>query len=224
MPLFLQVLTTRCSLWELSPQDLILFWQSYFGTVMKKVQQFLEKPTKVKAEEFVKSGEYVWNAGIFVWSVKSLLSALKKDSPKIYSIFEKGKAIYNTENESDFIAEQYPLCDNISVDYAVMEKATNVYTLPGDFGWSDLGTWASLHEVMDKDEQENSFAGKKVFMKDTSNCLVQIPSQKIAVIKGLSNYIVVDDGKVLLIYPKGMEQEVKGVAAEVIEHLGEEYQ
>ncbi len=189
-----------------------------------KVEQFLEKPTLEKAEIFIQTDDYVWNAGIFIWNVNSLLKAIKGTATSIYTIFEKGIPHYNTAKEQQFIAENYPLCENISIDYAVMEKAQNVYTLPGDFGWSDLGTWASLHGVMDKDENNNSFAGKASFFNDTEDCIVQVPTDKIAVIKGLKNYIVVDDGKVLLIYPKQLEQEVKNVSISVVEHLGESFQ
>lgn len=189
-----------------------------------KVEQFLEKPTLEKAEQFIKTDDYVWNAGIFIWNVNSLLKAFKTSASSIYNLFEKGLPHYNTANETSFIAEHYPQSENISIDYAVMEKATNVYTLPGDFGWSDLGTWASLHSVMEKDENDNSFAGKASFFKETSDCIVQVPSDKVAVIKGLNNYIVVDDGKVLLIYPKQLEQEVKNVSIDVVGQLGEEFQ
>lgn len=189
-----------------------------------KVTQFLEKPTLEKAREFLESGDYVWNAGIFIWNVQALLKAFKNLSPDLFAIFEKGVPHYNSDGESKFLTDNYPLCENISIDYALMEKADNVYTLPGDFGWSDLGTWASLHEVMDKDDKRNSFAGKSVFLQDTSDCLIQLPNDKIAVVKGLSNYIVVDDGSVLLIYPKGLEQEIKTVSADVISKLDLSYQ
>jgi len=189
-----------------------------------KVEKFLEKPTLEKAEIFIKTDDYVWNAGIFIWNVNSLLKAIKQTANGIYTIFEKGISHYNTEQEQEFIAENYSLCENISIDYAVMEKAENVYTLPGDFGWSDLGTWASLHGVMDKDENNNSFTGNTPFFDNTEDCIVQIPADKIAVIKGLKNYIVVDDGKVLLIYPKQLEQEVKNVSINVVERLGETFQ
>lgn len=196
---------------------------SPFSETIQKVDQFLEKPSLDKAKEFLQSGKYVWNAGIFIWSVKSLLAALKTNSPQLYELFEKGKHIYNTEKEYNFIADNYPLSENISVDYAIMEKATNVYTITGDFGWSDLGTWASLHEIMDKDEQNNSFAGRSQVLENTDNCLIQLPKEKIAVIKGLSNFIVVDDKNVLLIYPKAMEQEIKAVSANVFNQLGQDF-
>ncbi|WP_316786315.1 mannose-1-phosphate guanylyltransferase [Pedobacter frigiditerrae] len=191
---------------------------------IKKVEQFLEKPNLDKAQQFLASGDYVWNAGIFIWNVQAVLNAFKQSSPSIFAIFEKGKDQYNTVEELDFIAEHYPLCEDISIDYAIMEKADNVFTTPGDFGWSDLGTWASLHEVMDKDSEGNSFSGKSVVLTETKNCLVQLPREKIAVIKGLSNFIIVDDEKVLMIYPKNLEQEIKKVSAEVVEKLGEHYQ
>lgn len=188
-----------------------------------KVLQFLEKPDLEKAKGFVASGDYLWNAGIFVWSVGAILNALAKHSPEIFELFEKGESCYNTVTERSFILENYPLSANISIDYAIMEKAANVYTIPGDFGWSDLGTWASLYEVIEKDEQNNVFSGHAVNLADTSNCMIQIPNDKVAVIKGLDNYIVVDDGKVLLIYPKAQEQEIKEVSKSIVAICGEEF-
>lgn len=196
---------------------------SPFDKEVNKAAQFLEKPSREKAEVFVKSGECVWNASIFIWNVKSALTAFEQYSKALYDIFKQGEQIYNTEAEQRFIADNYSLCENISVDYAIMEKANNVYMIKGDFGWSDLGTWASLHEVMEKDENLNSFAGKSIVMEDTEDCVIQIPREKIAVIKGLSNFIIVDDGQVLLIYPKNLEQEIKGVSASVAGMMGTEY-
>jgi mannose-1-phosphate guanylyltransferase len=188
-----------------------------------QVIQFLEKPNLEKAKEFVASGDYLWNAGIFVWNVKSILKALEMHAPEIYDLFNKGKVFYNTDGERDFIKEFYPLSPNISIDYAIMEKADNVYTVPGDFGWSDLGTWASLYEVLDKDQYNNVFSGHRVNLADTENCMVQIPKDKVAVIKGLNDYIIVDDGKILLIYPKALEQEIKAVSNDVIEVCGNDF-
>jgi mannose-1-phosphate guanylyltransferase len=188
-----------------------------------QVLRFLEKPNLDKAKEFVASGDYLWNAGIFVWSVSSILTALSKYSPDIFELFEKGKPCYNTTDEHSFISEYYPLSANISIDYAIMEKADNVFTIPGDFGWSDLGTWASLYEVVDKDENDNVFSGHSNNLQDTTNCMIQIPKDKVAVIRGLDNYIVVDDGKVLLIYPKESEQEIKEVSKAIVAACGEEF-
>lgn len=188
-----------------------------------QVIRFLEKPNLEKAKEFISDGNYLWNAGIFIWKVGSILAALAKYSPEIYDLFEKGKPFYNTVDEYSFISENYPLSANISIDYAIMEKADNVYTIPGEFGWSDLGTWASLYEVMEKDQYKNVFSGNSINLSETTNCMVQIPKEKVAVIKGLDNYIVVDDGKVLLIYPKEHEQEIKKVSKEVISICGDEF-
>jgi len=188
-----------------------------------QVVKFLEKPNLERAKEFVASGDYLWNAGIFVWSVGSILTALAKYSPGIFNLFEKGKTCYNTSEEKSFILENYPLSDNISIDYAIMEKAENVYTIPGEFGWSDLGTWASLYEVVDKDEHNNVFSGHAINLSDTTNCMIQIPKDKVAVIKGLDNFIVVDDGKVLLIYPKANEQEIKEVSKKIVALCGDDF-
>jgi len=188
-----------------------------------QVLRFLEKPNLERAQEFVASGDYLWNAGIFVWNVKSILTALSKYAPSIFGLFGKGQEVYNTPSEKSFILENYPLSDNISIDYAIMEKADNVYTIPGDFGWSDLGTWASLYEVVEKDEHNNVFSGHTINLTDTTNCMIQIPKDKVAVVKGLDNYIVVDDGKVLLIYPKAHEQEIKEVSKAIVATCGEEF-
>lgn len=188
-----------------------------------QVNRFLEKPSLEKAMEFVSSGDYVWNAGIFIWKVGSILQALKKYTPDLYALFFIGTEFYNTALEKNFIAKNYPLSPNISIDYAIMEKAENVYTIPGEFGWSDLGTWASLYEVMDKDESNNVFTGLSASLSGTENCMIQLPKEKIAVIKGLSNYIIVDDGKVLLIYPKQQEQEIKEVSKGVVALCGVEF-
>lgn len=180
-----------------------------------KVVKFTEKPQLAKAEQFLASGDYLWNAGIFVWSVQSLLKAYKTHAVEIFDILNTGQDKYNTSEEQAFIDKTYPTTPNISIDFAIMEKAENVYTIPADIGWSDLGTWASLHDTLDKDVYQNSFAGAKVYAKETNNCMVQVPQDKLVVIKGLDNYMVVDYDDVLLIYPKSDEQEVKKVTGEL---------
>jgi len=193
------------------------------GGEIYKVVKFLEKPDSEKAKKFVDSGEYLWNAGIFIWSVDSILNALKKYSSDLYALFFIGTEYYNTPEEKGFIAKNYPLSPKISIDYAIMEVADNVHTIPGEFGWSDLGTWASLYEVMDKDESNNVFTGFSASLPGTENCMIQLPKEKVAIIKGLSNYIIVDDGKVLLIYPKQQEQEIKDVSKGVVALCGVEF-
>jgi len=187
---------------------------------IRKVIAFKEKPTLEKAEAYLGRGEYLWNAGIFIWSARAIKEAFQKYAPDIDRIFTSGEIAYNTPEEKVFIREFYPKSPNISIDYAILENADNVYTLPADIGWSDLGTWASLHAVAEKDELENAVSCSEINIQQTQNCIIQLPKGKAAVIKGLDNFIVVDDGNVLLIYPKSDEQEIKQVAASMVEQYG----
>jgi mannose-1-phosphate guanylyltransferase len=188
-----------------------------------KVACFLEKPILEKALEYVESSNYLWNAGIFVWRAQSIQNAFEKYATEIHDLFKLGNEVYNTNDEADFIAQNYSKSPNISIDYAIMEKADNVYTIPADIGWSDLGTWASLHEVADKDNENNALSVDHLHIENTQNCIIHLPKGKAAVIKGLEDFIVVDDGKVLLIFPKGSEQEIKPLAAKMAASYGEEY-
>jgi mannose-1-phosphate guanylyltransferase len=188
-----------------------------------QVVQFLEKPVLEKAQEYFGSGDYLWNAGIFIWSAQSIQTAFQKYASEIDVLFAKGNEAYNTSTEVDFINENYSKSPNISIDYAILEKADNVYTIPADIGWSDLGTWASLHEVAEKDQDNNAVSVDHLHLENTNNCIIHLPKGKAAVIKGLEDFIVVDDGKVLLIFPKGNEQEIKPVAAKIAASYGEEY-
>lgn len=183
------------------------------------VRQFTEKPRREKALEFLASGEYLWNAGIFVWSARSILGAYEHLAPEIYSILGQGLALYNTAEEQDFIDEAYPRTANISVDYAIMEKASNVFTIPASFGWSDLGTWASLFEEMEKDDQGNALSGNQILASEVSDSIIRIPDGKLAVIRGLQDFIVVDEPDALLIFPKSREQEIKQIT-EKLKELG----
>lgn len=188
-----------------------------------KVKRFAEKPDLATAREFVASGEYVWNAGIFIWNVRSILSAFQNLSPDIFDILGKGAGRYNTAEEQTFINTHYPTTPNISVDFAIMEKAGNVYTVPAEFGWSDLGTWASLHTECPKDEYDNVIQSETVLTLDIDNCLVRTPKGKLVVLKDLSDYIIVDEGDVLLVYPKSKEQEIKQVTGMVRDRFGDSF-
>ena len=188
-----------------------------------KVERFMEKPVLEKALEYVANGDYLWNAGIFIWRAESIINAFREHAPEIHQLFEQGNEVYNTDDEALFIAEYYSKSPNISIDYAILEKATNVYTIPADIGWSDLGTWASLHEVLPKDEANNSKSIEHLYLEATSNCIIHLPKGKAAVIKGLEDFIIVDDEKVLLIYPKNCEQEIKSVAGDMVATYGKEY-
>ncbi len=193
------------------------------ATNVHKVERFMEKPVLEKAMEYVASGDYLWNAGIFIWRAESIQNAFKQHATQIHELFIQGNDVYNTSLEEAFIAENYPKSPNISIDYAILEKATNVYTIPADIGWSDLGTWASLHEVAEKDGFNNSISVSHKYLTNTQNCLVQVPKGKGVVIDGLENYIIVDDANVLLIYPKEKEQEIKQVSAKMVAAFGEDY-
>ena len=175
-----------------------------------KVARFTEKPAIEKAREFLASGDYLWNAGIFIWRTKSILAAFERHANEIYRILQKGEAQYNTPNEQAFINEAYPTTPSISVDYPIMEQADNIYTIPTDFGWSDLGTWASLHAESPKDSTGNAI-NAKVLLNDVTNCLVRAPKDKLVVLRDLDNFIIVDEGDVLMIYPKSKEQEIKAL-------------
>lgn len=183
-----------------------------------KVHRFTEKPDAATAEGFVADGEHLWNAGIFLWNVQTLLTAFEQNANTIYKQFEGIAKHFWTEEESKAINTLYPTVEAISVDYAIMENATNIYTLPADIGWSDIGTWGALHEILEKDASENSMLNipkKQVFLYDTHNCLIRsTQSEKLVIIGGLEDYIVVDEADVLLIYPKAREQEVKQVLKE----------
>jgi mannose-1-phosphate guanylyltransferase len=189
---------------------------------IKKVETFVEKPQLEVAEEYLKRGDYLWNAGIFVWNATSLQKAMKSHAPEIYELFQQGDELYGTSDEAGFIEEFYPKSKNISIDFAIMEKANNVYTIPADIGWSDLGTWASLYDIS-KEDDGNAINTKRKLLEDTENCMISVNNNKGVVIKGLKDFIVVDDDKVLLIYPKSAEQEIKQVSANFVESFGHDF-
>jgi mannose-1-phosphate guanylyltransferase len=190
---------------------------------VRRVVRFAEKPSQEFAEQYVESGEYLWNAGIFVWNVQTILRAYREHATDIYDILAAGDGLWNTDAEQDFINANYPRTPNISVDFAIMEKAGNVFTVPAEIGWSDLGTWASLHEECVKDAAGNALLGNKILVDGAKNNLIRAPKDKLIVVKDLSDYIIVDEGDVLLIYPKSKEQEIKQVTALVKKETGEAY-
>ncbi len=185
-----------------------------------KVKRFTEKPPLEQAKAFVASGEYLWNAGIFIWKTAAVLEAFKKHAPAIHEILGSNLSCFNTENEQPFIDQAYPTTPKISVDFAIMEKAENVYTIPSSFGWSDLGTWGSLHVESDKDALGNVTQGESILLHDTHNSLIRVSDDKLAVIGGLDDFIIVDESDVLLIYPKNREQEIKQLRSKVQEQFG----
>jgi mannose-1-phosphate guanylyltransferase len=188
-----------------------------------KVKTFTEKPNLELAQKFVESGEFLWNAGIFIWSIGSIVNSFDKFLPDLSANFESIEAELNTPAETDAIVRVYPLSNSISIDYGVLEKADNVYVIPCDFGWSDLGTWSSLFEVHDKDEHGNAVNASTAELYDTRNCMIDVPKGKLIVINGLKDKIIVDTDKVLLICDKNREQEVKQIVTNIKLKLGEKY-
>lgn len=190
---------------------------------LKKVKTFTEKPNLELAEAFLKSGDFVWNSGIFIWSLKSILKAFEEHLPEMNNLFREGIGKYNTPQESEFIRDTYTVCKAISIDYGVMEKASNVYVLESDFGWSDLGTWGSLYDIRKKDEKGNATFGKNVLFFNTENCIVHMPADKLVAIQGLDGYIVVEDDNILLICRMEDEQHIRQIVTDVRIVKGEKF-
>ncbi|MFN8290208.1 MAG: mannose-1-phosphate guanylyltransferase [Chitinophagaceae bacterium] len=188
-----------------------------------KVKTFTEKPNEELAKTFIASGDFLWNAGIFTWKVKNIVAALEKYEPELYELFAAEKDKFNTAKEKKAIEDIYPLCTNISIDFAVMEKADNVYLIPATFGWSDLGTWNSAWENMEKDYFGNAVVGKNVMVVDAKNCMVHVPDNKLVLLQGLKDYIIVDTKDVLLICKKEKEQEIKEYVAEIKRNKGDKF-
>ncbi|VXA94238.1 Mannose-1-phosphate guanylyltransferase [Flavobacterium sp. 9AF] len=182
---------------------------------IKKVKQFREKPNYETAKAFLASGNFLWNGGIFIWSVQAVIEAFEKFQPEMNALFLSGYESYNTGKETEFIASHYPLAENISIDYAILEKAPNVFVLPATFDWNDLGTWGSLHEKLDKDENNNAVVNATVVLENASNNIIRAEGKKLIIIDGLDDYIIVDKSDTLLIYPKSKEQEIKGIVSKL---------
>jgi mannose-1-phosphate guanylyltransferase len=183
---------------------------------IKKVNQFREKPDYETAKSFLKSGNFLWNGGIFIWSVKAITETFEKFQPQMNALFQKGFDSYNTALEKDFINDNYAHAENVSIDYAVMENAENVYVLPATFDWNDLGTWGSLHEKLDKDDFNNAVVNATVLLHNASNNIISTSKDKLVIIDGLQDYIIVDKDNVLLIYPKSKEQDIKGIVSRMM--------
>lgn len=188
-----------------------------------KVKTFTEKPSLELAKTFLKSGDFLWNSGIFVWNVKTIMDALAKHQPELNEVFLQANGVYNTPSEHDVISKLYAQCTNISIDYGIMEKAKNVYVVPSYFGWSDLGTWESAYENSDKDYLGNAVYGKNVMVIDASECMIKAPDDKLLVVQGLEEFVVIDTEDVLLICERSREQQIKEYVAEVKRNKGDKY-
>ncbi|NTW25796.1 MAG: mannose-1-phosphate guanylyltransferase [Lentimicrobium sp.] len=190
---------------------------------IKKVKTFTEKPQLEMAKQFLSSGDFLWNSGIFVWKLKTIMAAFEHHLNDVDQLFRAGIGKYNTAEEDNFIRQTYAVCKSISIDYGVMEKADNVYVLSSDFGWSDLGTWGSLYDTRQKDENSNAIVGQNVLMYDSRNCIVNMPKEKLVVLQGLDDYIVVEDDGILLVCRKGDEQQIRQFVNDVMIEKGEKF-
>lgn len=190
---------------------------------IRKVKTFTEKPNIELAKVFYESGEFVWNSGIFLWSVKAIVEAFKMYLPDIVNKFNEGKEFFNTPREKEFIDQAFPFCPNISIDYGIMEEADNVYVIGSDFGWSDLGTWGSLHEITPKDENDNASLHCKTLYIESNDNVVTMSDDKLVVIQGLDGYIVAESDNALLICKKEEEQRIKHFVTDVKFRYGDEY-
>jgi mannose-1-phosphate guanylyltransferase len=188
---------------------------------VKKVKTFTEKPHLELAQMFFESGDYTWNAGIFVWSAKSLTDAFSEHLPEMAEAFNDAQNCFFTSNEQESLAKAYTQCRNISIDNGLMEKAENVYMVKSDIGWSDLGTWRSVYDNSELNEDRNSIDGN-VLTYDTSNCIIKTPKDRLVVVNGLHGFIVSEFENVLMICKLDDEQRVKQFVADA-EEKGHEY-
>jgi mannose-1-phosphate guanylyltransferase len=179
------------------------------GGQVREVKHFTEKPDREVAELFLKSGNYYWNSGIFVWTANTILDALRKFKPELLGLFSEENGFYNTANEQASINHCFEVCEDISIDFAVMENAKNVDVVLANFDWSDLGTWGSVYTHLEKDYNGNAVIGDNVYMINSSNCIVNLPNSKLALIEGLNNHIVVESDNMLMILNKNDEQNLK---------------
>ncbi len=196
--------------------------KGYESLTLRKVKTFTEKPDLKLARVFLDSGDFYWNAGIFFWSLKTIMNSFATYLPEIHTLFKEGEAHYGTEREQSFIHETYSNCRNISVDYGIMEKADNVFVLVSDFGWSDLGTWGSLYEQLEGDDHNNSVTGKHVFMYESSGNIVNVQDDMLVVLQGLEDYIVVQNEKIILVCKREDEQNIKQYLTDIKTEVGED--
>lgn len=179
------------------------------GGEIRAVEGFKEKPDRETAENYLEEGNYTWNSGIFLWKVSTVEKAFRSFQPEMSALFDSLEDYFYTEKEGEMIRQKFPDCEKISVDYAIMEHARNIYVFPADFGWSDLGTWGSLYELSAKDPEGNAIIGENVKMVECQDCIVHLSGARQIVLQGLEGYIVAEQNGVILICKKDEEQRIK---------------
>lgn len=188
----------------------------------KKVVAFTEKPDYKTAQNFLSQGNYVWNAGIFIWSARAIISSFEKFLPEMHSILNGGVPIYNTDHEQTFVHEEYPKVENLSIDYGILEKSRNVKVVPATFDWSDLGAWGSLYDKLNKDDKENAIVNAQVIAENANGNLIRTQKDKIVALHGINDLVIVDQDNILLIMKKEDEQEVKRLRQRVKDEFGDD--
>lgn len=201
----------------------IRYGDEEFKNGFRRVEKFVEKPDFNTAQGYVDRGDYLWNSGVFIWNIRHILNELHRYQPEMNAIFMNGYGIYNTIAEQEFMNAHYAECQDISIDYAILEKSEQVYVLPVDFGWSDLGTWTSVYNLVNKDFQGNALIpnAENILLYNSYGCVFNVPQNKRVVVKDLHNYIIVESNNTLLIYPKSGEQEIKQVVKDATIKFGE---
>jgi mannose-1-phosphate guanylyltransferase len=189
---------------------------------LKPVAQFREKPDYATAQQFLEQGNFLWNAGIFMWSVQTIVDAFTSYQPEMFELFQQGMSAYNTTDERRFIQENYGKAENISIDYAILERSKSIFVLPASFDWNDLGTWGSLYDKLEKNVENNAMVNGRLLSEDAQGNMIRTNAGKLVVIDGLQDYIVVDKDEVLMIYPKAKEQDIKKVVLKVRDAFGDE--
>lgn len=192
-------------------------------TGLRQVSQFREKPDYKTAKSFVDSGNFLWNAGIFVWSISGIIDAFAAYLPQMLSLFKEGTALYNTAKEGQFIAANYGKSQNISIDFGILEKSEQVYVIKASFDWNDLGTWGALHDKIAATKDENAVVRAVPHLREASGNMILSQKEKLIVVDGLKDYIIVDKEESLLIFPKEKEQEIKQLLGELKDKFGEKY-
>lgn len=190
---------------------------------LKRVKTFTEKPDLMLAKQFLDSGDFSWNSGMFIWSLSSISESFEKLLPEMDTLFKEQKDAFGTEKEALAVNSIYSECKSVSIDYGIMEKAKNVFVLSADIGWSDLGTWGSIYTHLDHDDDNNAIVGKNVMLYDSEDCIVSVPKNKLVVLQGLKDYIVVESNDTLLVCKKKDEQKIKQFVTDIKMEKGDKF-